>query len=74
MSDTTIYYQRNREIILNIAKIIIKITKYWNSKARNKYKVLSEEKKQNKTEYGRNRYHNMSEEKKKKEYQKNKDI
>ena len=71
MSDTTTYYQRNREIILKRAKIIIKITNYWKSKARNKYKVLSEEK----TEYGRNRYHNMSEVKKqKKEYQKNKNV
>ena len=30
--------------------------------ARDKYRNLSEEEKNNKTEYGRNRYHNMFEE------------
>ena len=41
--------------------------------ARDKYRNLSEEKKNKKREYGKNRYHNMSEEKKirLKEYQKN---
>ena len=42
-------------------------------KARNKYRELSEDKKNIKREYGRNRYHNMSEEDKQrlKEYLKN---
>ena len=41
--------------------------------AREKYRNLSEEKKNEKREYGKNRYHNMSEERKQrlKEYQKN---
>ena len=41
--------------------------------ARDKYRNLSEEEKNEKREYGKNRYHNMSEEKKirLKEYQKN---
>ena len=41
--------------------------------ARDKYRNLSDEKKNIKREYGKNRYHNMSEEKKHrlKEYQKN---
>ena len=47
MSETT-YYQRNRDVILNRAKDIIKVIK----------------KKNKKREYGRNRYHNMSEKKK----------
>ena len=40
---------------------------------KDKYRNLSEEKKNKKGEYGRHRYHNMSEEKKQKlkEYQKN---
>ena len=41
--------------------------------ARDKYRNLSEEGKNQKREYGKNRYHNMSEEKRQKlkEYQKN---
>ena len=41
--------------------------------AKDKYRNLSKEDKNNKREYGRNRYHNMPEEKKQRltEYQKN---
>ena len=46
------YYQRNREIL--------------KKQVRDKYKNLSEEKKNKKREYGKNRYHNMSKEKKQK--------
>ena len=42
------YYQRNREKIL--------------SKAKDKYKNISEEDKIKRREYAKNRYHNMSEE------------
>ena len=73
MSNTT-YYQKNRDVILNIT-----IDYYENNKkrlreeARDKYRNLSEEDKNKKREYGRNRYHNISEEKKQrlKGYQKN---
>ena len=60
-----IYYQRNRDVILNTAKHY-----YENDKerlrehARDKYRNLSEEEKNKKREYGKNRYSNMSEEKK----------
>ena len=57
MSETT-SYQRNRDIVLNRAKVY-----YKSNKEKNK-----------KRECGRNRYHNMSEEKKRKklkEYRKN---
>ena len=72
MNDTT-HYQRNREVILNRAKDY-----YENDKenirlqTRDKYRLLSEEEKNKKREYGKNRY-KMSEEKKQrlKEYQKN---
>ena len=68
------YYQRNRDVILNIAKYY-----YENDKerlrlqARDKYRNLSEEEKNKKREYGKNNYRNMPEDKKKrlKEYQKN---
>ena len=68
-----IYYQKNREVILNRAKDY-----YENDKenirlqTRGKYRHLSEEEKNKKREYGKNRY-KMSEEKKQrlKEYQKN---
>ena len=59
------YYQRNREVILNRAKYY-----YENDKkrlveqARDKYRNLSEEDKNEKRQYGKNRYHDMSEEKK----------
>ena len=66
------YYQRNRDIILNRAK------RYYHDniealkkKAKHKYRELSEEEKGIKREDGRKRYHNMSEEDKQrlKEYQ-----
>ena len=68
------YYQRNQDVILNRAKDY-----YENDKgrlrvqARDKYRNLSEEEKNEKKEYGKNRYCKMSEEKKKrlKEYQEN---
>ena len=49
------------------------IKKMLREQAKDKYRNLSEEDKNNKREYGRNRYHNMPEEKKQrlKEYQKN---
>ena len=67
-------YQRNRDVMLYKAKEY-----YTNNKerlseqARDKYRNLSEEKKNKKREYEKNRYHNMSEEKKQrqKKYQKN---
>ena len=40
------------------------IKKILRKQARNKYRNLSEEEKNEKRKYGRNRYHNMSEEKK----------
>ena len=67
------YYQRNREVILNIAKDYYENDKKrLRERARDKYRKLSEEEKNKKREYGKNRYCNMSEEKKKrlKEYQK----
>ena len=65
------YYQRDRDVILNRAKVY-----YENGKerlrlqARDKYRNLSEEEKNKKREYGINRRRNMSEEEKKrlKEY------
>ena len=71
------YYQRNRDMILNLKKrqnIIMKmINKRLREQARDKYRHLSEEEKNKKRQYGKNRYCNMSEEKKQrlKEYQKN---
>ena len=73
MGETT-YCQRNREIILNRAKEYYENNKeVLAKKAKNKYRELSNEKKNVKREYGRNRYKNMSEEDKEKlkEYQKN---
>ena len=76
MSETT-YYQRKRETILNRAKdyyennkeVLREITK------KNKYKGLSEKKKNIKRQCGRNRY-NMPEEEKQtlKDYQKSKKV
>ena len=62
-----IYYQRNRETILNRVKSIIKTMKKDWERAKNKNRELSEEEK------NRNRYRNISEENKEriKEYQKN---
>ena len=54
----TIYYQRNREVILNRANEYYKNNKeVLREKAKNKYRELSEEEKNIKREYGRNRYH-----------------
>ena len=56
-----IYYQRNRDVILNRVKYF-----YENEKerlrvqARDKYRNLSEEEKNKKGEYEENRYCNMS--------------
>ena len=69
-----IYYQKNRDMILNRAKDYYENDKErLRKQARDKYRNLSEEEKNKKREYGKNRYLNMSEEKKKrlKEYQKN---
>ena len=64
------YYRRNRGVILNRAKDYYEKLR---AKARDKYRNLSEEDKNEKKEYGKNRYNNMSEEKKQKlkEHQKN---
>ena len=69
MSKTT-YYQRYRDVILHRAKRSKDILR---EKARNKYRVLSDEQKDTKRKYRRNSYRNMSEEDKQKlkEYQKN---
>ena len=70
----SIYYQRNRDVILNRAKNYFENDKErLTEKARDRYRNLSEEEKNKKREYGKSRYHNMSEEKKQKlkEYQKN---
>ena len=59
-----IYYQRNREVILNKAKYYYENKKeLLREQARNKYKELSEEEIDIKRKYGRNRYH-MSEKRK----------
>ena len=50
-------------MILHRAKDYYKIyMEKLREQARDKYRNLSEEEKNNKTEYGRNRYHNMFEE------------
>ena len=60
MSEKT-YYQRSRDVALNRDKEYFKRDKKGlKEKARNKYRELSEEEKNIRTEYGRNRYHNMS--------------
>ena len=66
MSETT-YYQINREIILNEAKEYDKNDKERyiereRGRAKNKYRELSEEEKNEKREYQKNRYYNMYEE------------
>ena len=69
-----IYYQRNRDVILNRAKDYYENDKErLTEQARGKYRNLSEEEKNKKKEYGKNRYPHMSEEKKQrlKEYEKN---
>ena len=60
-----ICYQRNRSVILNIAKDYYENDKErLREQARGEYRNLSEEEKNKKWEYRKNRYHNMSEEKK----------
>ena len=63
MSETA-YYQRNRDVLLNRAKVCYENDKErLRDNPRDKYRNLSEEK--NKVrEYGRNRCHNMSKENK----------
>ena len=59
------YYQKNREVILNKAKYHYENKKeLLREQGTNKYKELSEEEIDIKRKYGRNRYHNMSEERK----------
>ena len=72
-----IYYDRDREHYLNIARDYYNNNReYILKKARDKYNN-SEEDKNKRIEYGKNRYHNMSPEKKlelkayQEEYQKN---
>ena len=60
------YYQRNRDVILNRAKDYYENGKErLRQQARDKYRILSEEEKNKKREYGKNRYFNMSKEKNK---------
>ena len=73
-SNELIYYQRNRDVILNRAKDYYENDKErLREQARDKYRNLFKEEENKKREYGKNRYHNMSEEKKQrlKSYQKN---
>ena len=70
----TIYYERNKEVILNKAKMYCcGNIEELREKAKNIYGKLPEEEKDIKREYGRNRYYNMSDEDKQrlKEYQRN---
>ena len=54
------YYQRNKEVILNIAKDYYENDKERLTKqAKDKYRNLAEEEKNEKRKYGRNRYHNV---------------
>ena len=63
MSNTT-YHQKNRDAILNRVKDYYENDKErLREQGRDKYRNLSEEKKNEKGEYGKNRYHNISEEK-----------
>ena len=67
------YYQKNRDVILNRAKDYNENNKErLRAQARDRYRILSEEEKNKKKEYGINRRCNMSEEEKKRltEYQK----
>ena len=62
MSNTT-FYQRNRDMILNIVKDYYENDKkVLKEQAKYKCRNSSEEDKNKMGEYGRNRYHNMSEE------------
>ena len=67
------YYQRKRDMILNRAKDYENDKERLREQARDKYRNLSKEEKNEKREYERNRYRNMSEEKKQrlKAYQNN---
>ena len=60
-SSDLIYYQRNRDVILNTAKDYYENDKErLREEARDKYRNLSKEEKNKKREYGKNRYQNMS--------------
>ena len=62
-SNEETYYQRNRDAIVNTAKVYYKNDKErLKDQVRDKYRNLSEEEKNKKTEYGRKRYHSMSKE------------
>ena len=62
-----IYYQRNRDMILDRAKKCYENDQErLTEQARNRYRELSEEEKNKKRENGRNRLLNMSEQKKQK--------
>ena len=58
------YYQRKRDMILNRAKDYENDKERLREQARDKYRNLSKEEKNEKREYERSRYRNMSEEKK----------
>ena len=66
------FYQKNRDVILHRGKDYKNDKERLREQAKDKYRSLSDEEKNEKQKYGRNRYHNMSEEKKQrlKEYQK----
>ena len=73
MSETSTYYERNIEAILNRAKEYYENNKeILKEQGRNRYRELSEDENIIKRENGRNRYYNMSQEKKQslKEYRK----
>ena len=73
MSDKTIHYRKNRDIIINRAKEENKNNQgRLKEQARDKYRELSKEEKDIKREYERNRYKNISDENKQrlKKYQK----
>ena len=62
-SNEETYYQRNRDAIVNTAKVYYENDKErLKDQVRDKYRNLSEEEKNKKTEYGRKRYHSMSKE------------
>ena len=62
MSENTnlTYHQKNRDVVLSKAKDYYKNNKEGLRKqARDKYRILLEEKKNKKREYGKNRYQNI---------------
>ena len=62
-SNEETYYQRNRDAIVNTAKVYYENDKErLKDQVRDKYRNLSEEEKNKKTEYGRKRYHSISKE------------